>query len=205
MNRIVEIVAWILSLPVALWRASAPRKYLSELVTYSIDGMEWPDLPSWRLEVSGEVEEKLVLDWDSFRCLPRSELKRDFHCITGWSVLDVTWEGVLWKDFLARIRLLPGGRFVRFISHGGYSASFSLQELEGAILADTLEGQPLAPERGGPLRLVAPELYGYKSVKGLRRIEITAARLLGFWELWGYGPSGKIGATERKRIARAKR
>ena len=199
-----EMVAFLLSLPMALWRSIAPRKFQADFDTYSIDGFDWADPEHWKLEISGEVEKELSFSWDELSKISISPMTEDFHCITGWSVLDVFWEGILWKDFISIVQPLPSCRFVRFTSHGGYSASFHTKELEGAMLAIRLRGSPLSHERGGPLRLVVPGLYALKNVKGLRHIHFESSRHLGFWEKWGYGPSGRIGMVDKKRINKAR-
>lgn len=146
------------------------------------------DLGTWTLEVSGEVEEETTFDWEAFKKLPRSEQVSDFHCVTRWSKFDLSWGGVRWSDFIEVVKLLPTAKHVLLASGDGYTTNVPLEELakEGVLLADTLDGQPLPQEHGGPLRLIVPHLYGWKSAKFLRKIRFAAEDQPGFWEVRGY-------------------
>jgi len=145
-------------------------------------------LQDWRLEVTGLVARPLELDWDDLQACPRQELRADIHCVTRWSCLGLAWEGVHPRELLARAAPGPGATHVTLHGYDGYTTNLPLEALlaDGVLLADTLEGRPLPRDHGGPLRLVLPERYFWKSAKWLRAIEIHAGDRPGFWETRGY-------------------
>ena len=153
----------------------------------------------WRCQVEGAVEEPLDLTWDEFVQLPRAELVADFHCVTTWSKFDVEWSGVAFLDLAARVRPTDQARYV--IAHGadGYSTNIPLADLmdEDVFLAFELFGQPLPLEHGGPMRLVVPKLYAWKSAKFLRRLVFSPTDEPGFWEERGYHNHGDPWLEER--------
>lgn len=146
------------------------------------------DLSTWRFSVDGLVENPREWSWEEFMALPQSEITRDIHCVTTWSKLDTTWRGVLLKDLVALVGPKPEARFVMQHCFGGYTTNTSLCDLieEDVILAHTFDGKPLEPDHGGPLRLVLPKLYFWKSAKWINRLEFMESDRLGFWELNGY-------------------
>jgi DMSO/TMAO reductase YedYZ molybdopterin-dependent catalytic subunit len=120
---------------------------------------------------------------DALSGLPRRELKADFHCVTTWSRLDLTWGGVRFSDFfhhrVAPLAALPApilGVILR--GQDGYRTTLPLEDLlaEDVLLADELNGEPLTVEHGAPLRLVAPKHYGYKSMKHLAKLEFCETK-----------------------------
>jgi DMSO/TMAO reductase YedYZ molybdopterin-dependent catalytic subunit len=149
-----------------------------------------PDIPKdrWRLDVGGLVERPAELDVASFSALPRSRLTSDIHCVTSWSRYDNAWEGLSTADLLAHV--VPSGeaRFVQLLSYDGYTTNMGLEDFaaEDALLADGWEGAPLSREHGGPVRLVVPHLYFWKSAKWLKGIVFAADDERGFWEVRGY-------------------
>lgn len=150
-----------------------------------------PDVPAdeWVLEVDGLVEEPVRLDRTVWATLTRFQETVDFNCVEGWTVDDVRWGGVAPAQVLARVRPRPSARYAVFHAYGGeYSSSLPLDLVrhEQSLLADTLDGQPLPPKHGGPLRLVVPVQLGYKSVKWVSRIELTDRPVRGYWEERGY-------------------
>lgn len=146
------------------------------------------DPATWRLRVTGRVEEEQSWTWERFMALPQTEIQVDIHCVTTWSKLDTTWRGVRFSDLLREIDPKPEARFVMQHSYGGYTTNLPLETLLGdnVLLAHTFGGQPLTPEHGGPLRMVVPRLYFWKSAKWLNRLEFMAEDQLGFWEVNGY-------------------
>lgn len=140
----------------------------------------------WRIVVEGAVRRPLSLALDALRSLPAAQLRLDIHCVTRWSKADVLFSGVLLADLLALAE--PGGaaRFVRFVARSTHQHSTSLPLAEalaaGTLLAVAADDRPLAVEHGGPLRVVAPGRYFYKSLKWLTRIELAAEDRLGYWE-----------------------
>jgi DMSO/TMAO reductase YedYZ molybdopterin-dependent catalytic subunit len=131
----------------------------------------------WVLTVDGLVGTPLRLDRTAWLALPRAEETIDLHCIEGWSMPDLHWEGVRVMDLLQRVSPRPEGRFVSFHAYGGrYANSLTLEEALApqAILADRLNGAPLPAAHGGPLRLMVPTQLGNKNVKWVARVEVAA-------------------------------
>lgn len=158
------------------------------------------DPATWDLTVDGEVRMPLRLDWSTFQALPRSTLDGDFHCVTRWSVLDNHWEGVSLAHVLERAGFRPSARFVLFTCDGGYTTNLPLEIVTRraeAILATHLNGEPITPEHGFPMRLVIPRLYAWKSAKWIRRITLLTEDQPGFWESYGYHHRGDVRAEER--------
>ena len=147
---------------------------------------------SWVVQVDGLVDNSLRLDRAAWLALPRTQETRDFHCVEGWSVDRLGWEGVRVADLLSLAKPQAGGRFVTFHAYGGtYVDSLTLAEAQapGTLLADSLDAAPLPAAHGGPLRLVIPTQLGYKNVKWVVRLEVTAARVQGYWESNGDYPA----------------
>lgn len=142
----------------------------------------------WRLRVGGLVETRLALDWADFQALPQAEAVNDIHCVTQWSRYDNHWQGVRATDLLAIARPKPAARHVAFTSYDGYTTNVPLEEFarEEVLLAHAWEGAPLTRQHGGPVRLVLPRLYFWKSPKWVTRIELLAEDRPGFWEVRGY-------------------
>jgi len=146
------------------------------------------DLASWDFKVWGQVEEPFTFTWDEFLAMPRKALHTDIHCVTRWSRLDADFEGVPIQHILQRTRLKPTARFVVEHCEQGYTTNLPLAVFDDVdvILADKADGQPLTPEHGGPLRLVLPKRYFWKSGKWLRGLEFRETDQIGFWERYGY-------------------
>ncbi|HJW01932.1 MAG TPA: sulfite oxidase-like oxidoreductase [Azospira sp.] len=143
---------------------------------------------NWQLRLFGLVAEEVCLDWDALLRLPQVQVTSDFHCVTTWSQLDMGWEGVLARDVVALAGPLTEARFVTLHSYDGYTTNLPLAALldDDVLVAHGLDGGPLAYEHGGPVRLVVPKRYGWKSAKWLSGIEFTAADQPGYWEVRGY-------------------
>ena len=153
-----------------------------------------PNVPlsSWRLDVDGAVESPLSLNWEAFSALPQVELTSDIHCVTSWSRYDNRWNGVSTQLLAAHAGLHADAHFAILTSHDGYTTNMPLADFlsEDALLAHSWDGEILTSEHGGPMRLVVPHLYFWKSPKWLRRIEFVAADHPGFWEVRGYHNHG---------------
>ncbi|HEX7064239.1 MAG TPA: molybdopterin-dependent oxidoreductase, partial [Bacillales bacterium] len=144
---------------------------------------------SWKFEVSGLVKKPMTFDWKGFLKLPRKVEVRDFHCVTGWSVYHVTWEGVLLADLLKKAGVQSQAKYVKFYSGDGvYTDSLTMKQahMDDVIVAVLRDGKPIPQDYGGPARLVVPKMYGYKSVKWLNGIELIDHPITGFWEKRGY-------------------
>jgi len=157
------------------------------------------DLQRWRLVVDGLVENPVTLDWDGFNRLPQSELTSDIHCVTAWSRYDNRWRGVRVADLLEHVRPKPEAKFVLLQSFDTYTTNLPLAEFAAAdaLLATHWEGESLTVEHGGPVRVVVPKLYFWKSAKWVKRIQFAAQDQPGFWEVRGYHNHGDPWTEER--------
>ena len=150
------------------------------------------------LRIFGLVEEK-TLGWQDLLELPQTTLTRDFHCVTHWSKLDVTWTGTLVNDLLATLNVDSSATHVMFHCYGGYTTNLKLDDFtkDDCMLVHTLEGEPIPTEHGGPLRTLIPHLYAWKSAKWLNGIEFMNGDKPGFWERNGYHMRGDPWEEER--------
>jgi DMSO/TMAO reductase YedYZ molybdopterin-dependent catalytic subunit len=146
------------------------------------------DLDSWRLAVTGEVEEPLSLDFDELTALPATEVTTDIHCVTRWSRFDARFKGVHWSELAKLCRPKPSARFAIAHAEAGFTANVPLAALEdaNALIVYEADGEPLTPDHGWPVRLVIPTRYFWKSAKWLTGIELSAVDKPGFWERYGY-------------------
>lgn len=143
---------------------------------------------TWKLRLFGLVETERGLGWDDLLALPQVHSVSDFHCVTRWSQLDMDWDGVRAREVVALARPLPTARFVMLHGADGYTTNLPLEALldDDVVIAHSVFGAPLAREHGGPVRLVVPKRYGWKSAKWLSGIEFHAQDQPGFWEVRGY-------------------
>jgi DMSO/TMAO reductase YedYZ molybdopterin-dependent catalytic subunit len=154
------------------------------------------DPATWRLAIGGLVQQPVSLTYDQLRALPRVEQVSTFHCVTGWTVTNVHWAGVRIQDVLAGARPLASGQALRFVSmEVPYVDYLTLPQasLHDVLLAYEMDGRPLPREHGAPVRLVIPEMYGYKNVKWLERIDIVSEAEPGYWEQLGYDQDAWVG------------
>lgn len=160
-----------------------------------------PEVPTsrWRLDVYGAVERPMVWNWAAFQALPQHRAVSDIHCVTTWSRYDNAWDGVLTRDLLQAVMPKPDARFVVLQSYDGYTTNLSLDDFAApdALLAHSWDDAPLSQVHGGPLRLVVPHLYFWKSAKWLQRIEFRTDDQPGFWEVRGYHDRGDPWAEQR--------
>lgn len=157
------------------------------------------DRRAWRLRVYGRVARPAEWSYEEFTALPRRRSTGDIHCVTGWTRLDNVWEGVSFSELHRRVEPLPDARFALVHAAGGWTANLPLEDLdsEGVLLATHHDGRPLAPEHGGPVRLVVPHLYFWKSAKWIVGVELLTADRPGFWERAGYHMRGDPWREER--------
>ena len=157
------------------------------------------DPAAYRLTIAGAVERPVTYTLDELRRLPRAEQVSDFHCVTGWSVYDVRWGGVRFRDLLADAGLRADARALRFVSDEvPYDDTLSLPQafVADALLALDMDGAPLSAPHGAPARVVMPRMYGYKSVKWVTRIEVQAhLDHVGYWEQRGYDEDAWVGSS----------
>lgn len=166
----------------------------------------WPKPPAEpRLVVRGDVEVPCEIFLSEMAGLPRREETADLHCVATWSRLDVRWGGYRFRDVyeelvLGRAKPQAGVRHLWIKGADGFSASLFLEDAlaDDVLLADALDGQPLPPEHGAPMRMVAPAHYGYKSVRHLCEIGLYRELRTGFGGPLVH-PRGRVSAEERSR------
>lgn len=146
----------------------------------------------WRLDVYGAVETPLFWDFAQFSAQPQSSFMSDIHCVTTWSRYDNQWEGLSTRALLDACRPKPDARFVSLESYDGYTTNLSLEDFssDDALLAHTWQGTPIDRDHGGPVRVIVPHLYFWKSAKWLQRIEFREHDKPGYWEVRGYHNRG---------------
>jgi DMSO/TMAO reductase YedYZ molybdopterin-dependent catalytic subunit len=146
------------------------------------------DTARWQFRIFGAVEHPREWSWAEFSARPPVEIQSDVHCVTRWSRLDNRWRGIRPGDLLAEARPRPGARFVMVHAEPDYTTNLPLEALLDAdvVLATHHDGLPLAAEHGGPVRLVVPRLYFWKSAKWVTGLELMDHDRPGFWEGHGY-------------------
>ena len=147
-------------------------------------------LAEWSFAIRGAVDAPVSWTWEEFRSLPTETVTTDIHCVTKWSKLDTVWTGVSLDVLLGGARTTAG--YVTAFSDGGYTTNLPRDDLTGgrAWIALAYDGEPLAPQHGGPARLLVPHLYFWKSAKWVRGLRLTVADEPGFWEAAGYHNRG---------------
>jgi DMSO/TMAO reductase YedYZ molybdopterin-dependent catalytic subunit len=150
------------------------------------------DRASWSLRLFGAVAAERTLRWDDLLALPQTEVRTDIHCVTKWTKLDTEWRGVLVRDVLALVEVDPAATHVLQHAAYGYTTNTPLADLLGddVLLAHTFGGEPLEPVHGGPVRMVLPARYFWKSAKWLEGLELLTGDQPGFWERNGYHHDG---------------
>lgn len=160
-----------------------------------------PDVSAktWRLEVGGLVENPIAWNWAEFARQPQTDFVSDIHCVTAWSRFDNRWRGVSTKHLLDLVKPKPEAKFVVQHSFDGYTTNVPLSYFadDDVLLAHEWEGKPISREHGGPVRLVLPKLYFWKSAKWLAKLEFVAEDKAGFWEVRGYHMRGDPWTEER--------
>ncbi|MCY9660721.1 MULTISPECIES: molybdopterin-dependent oxidoreductase [Paenibacillus] len=144
---------------------------------------------TWQFAISGLVDKPAVWNWEEFLKLKRTVQVSNFHCVTGWSIYNCTWEGIPLKQLLAAAGVQSKAKFVKFYSGDKvYTDALSLEQADGddIMVAVMLDGKPIPQKLGGPVRLIVPQMYAYKSVKWLQAIELIEKEHMGYWEVRGY-------------------
>jgi DMSO/TMAO reductase YedYZ molybdopterin-dependent catalytic subunit len=162
------------------------------------DSMPTFDPATWRLHIDGLVERPVEISYDQLLALPKAEQVSTFHCVTGWVVEHVHWGGVRFHDLLASAKPRPRAEALHFVSaEKPYDDYLEIQQvrLRDVMLAYEMDGKPLHRVHGAPARVVIPEMYGYKSVKWVERIELVARPGWGFWENRGYDVDAWVGRS----------
>lgn len=153
----------------------------------------------WTLTITGEVENSVKLKWDDFTKLPAIESISDFHCVEGWSVLDCHWYGVKFQTLTNLVHPKEGARYTFFKCADGYTTSLLIEDLlqEDVILAYKLNNEELPTPLGGPMRLIVPKKYAYKSALWVTEIIFLREKKLGFWENLGYSDTADVWKNDR--------
>jgi DMSO/TMAO reductase YedYZ molybdopterin-dependent catalytic subunit len=154
---------------------------------------------NWRLRIDGLVENPIAFTLDEFRALPMENFVSDIHCVTAWSRYDNHWQGVSSRALLEMVKPKPDARHVIFHAYDGYTTNTKLEMFAepNVLLAHSWEGKPLPRDHGGPVRVVVPDWYFWKSTKWVNRIEFVAVDQPGFWETRGYHNEGDPWKEER--------
>ena len=199
----VSSLAWGKSVWSHVSKAVGPAESLVPLVPtggwriYTVSGsMPTFDRETWRLDVGGLVEKPVSLTYAHLRALPRAEQISTFHCVTGWTVKNVHWGGVRITDVFDLVRPVPEAGALQFVSaEKPYVDYLSMKQvlLHDVMLAYEMNGKPLPREHGAPLRLIIPEMYGYKNVKWLESINLVSKPEDGYWEQLGYDRDAWVG------------
>jgi DMSO/TMAO reductase YedYZ molybdopterin-dependent catalytic subunit len=173
-------------------------------------GIEHPGLKSklphilkeeFILTVDGEVEKPLKMSWERLHSLPQKIDFSDFHCVEGWSVLSQKWEGILFRDLMEAAKMKESARYAWFECADGYTTSLPIEELMGdhVLLAHKINDEELPQPLGGPLRLVVPHKYAYKSPMWVTKISLITKNRLGYWESGYYSDSADPEKNDRYR------
>lgn len=145
-------------------------------------------LSEWRLVIDGAVEHPATLTWEAFMALPQTDDTSDFHCVTTWSKLNISWQGVRLLDLAALVQPKENATHIMCYGYDDYSTNVSMEEAlkPDVLLVHIADGKPLPKEHGGPARMITPQLYAWKGSKWINRIEFMVGNRLGFWEERGY-------------------
>ena len=157
------------------------------------------DLETWQFKISGLVEKEISLTWEEFMGLEKVTLDAEFHCVTQWSRLQNTWEGVSFNEVMKLLKLKPEAKYIMAHCYGGYSTNLALDVVtdDDVLFAYKHDGELLSRDHGGPLRLVVPKRYAWKSAKWVNGLEFMAEDEPGFWEVRGYHMRGDPWKEER--------
>ncbi len=176
-----------------------PGQYLTKgfpVLTYG----DTPQIQTdqWNFRVWGLVTPQ-TFTWSDFMALPHHRFTDDFHCVTRWSKLEVSWTGIKVSDWINQLEIDTKATHIMEHCYGGYTTNLTLAEFchEDNFFAFELEGEPVPPEHGGPLRLIVPHLYAWKSAKWINGIEFLDHEEAGFWEKNGYHRRGDPWLEER--------
>ena len=164
-----------------------PGQYLTrDFPVLSAGPTPHTSLDQWEFSIVGELDEPRGWTWNEFRALPSEEVTKDIHCVTRWSKLDTTWEGVAVDTLLDDVE--HDAAYVLAFCDGGYTTNLPLEDVTDgkAWIAFEYDGEALDPEHGGPARLLVPHLYFWKSAKWIRGLALRDEDEPGFWETYGY-------------------
>lgn len=160
-----------------------------------------PDIPTsiWRITIDGLVDNPTVWKWGEFTDEPMVRYRSDIHCVTAWSRYENDWEGISARHVLSVVKPKPEARHVIFHAYDTYTTNVPIEAFDDddTLLAIKWQGEPISQEHGGPVRVVIPKLYFWKSAKWIKRIEFSEIDKPGFWEVRGYHNNGDPWLEER--------
>ncbi|UFT98191.1 molybdopterin-dependent oxidoreductase [Radiobacillus kanasensis] len=168
---------------------------------YTVTEMPTFTNENWSFTIDGLVDTAKTYHWEEFVKLKRTVQVHDFHCVTGWSVYNITWEGIPLKEMLERAGIQKKANYVKFYSGDGiYTDSLTIRQALNydMMVAVLMDGELIPQKSGGPVRLITPEMYAYKSVKWLNRIELIEEEHIGYWEQRGYAQDAWVGRPMNK-------
>ena len=153
----------------------------------------------WHLDVYGAIENPVFWSFREFLARAQTPVTSDIHCVTTWSRYDNQWLGLPTRELLAACQPCDSAQFVVLHSYDGYTTNLALEDFaaDDALLAHSWSGKPLTADHGGPVRLVVPHLYFWKSAKWLQAIEFLEKDAPGYWEVRGYHNRGDPWKEER--------
>ena len=157
------------------------------------------DIENWKFTIWGLVEENIELSFQDFMAIPRVKVFSDIHCVTSWSRLNNLWEGVSTSTIKELVNILPEAKYVLVHAHKKFTTNLSLEDFfaKDVLLATKHNNINLSRDHGGPVRLVVPRLYFWKSAKWVTGLEFLAEDKRGFWESSGYHNHGDPWKEER--------
>lgn len=175
------------------------QRYIKKFIVYAALGIPKFEIRDYKLHVDGLVENYLSLSYDELLKLNRKIYVKDFHCVTGWSIENVKWEGIPIKDIAEKAVVKSEAEWVMFSCLDGYTSVVPIQDAlsDDSILVLKINDKYLTLEQGFPLRPFIPHLYGWKSAKWLNRITFMKEYEDGYWEAYGYHERGNVWNEER--------
>lgn len=187
-------------LPEALAARLPPGQYMArDFPVLHVGSVPQFDPKTWRFRILGEVEHSQELSWEQFKALPAKTVKADIHCVTRWSKFDTSWTGVPFREIMKIAGVKPSASFITTYGENGYSANLPLAAVDDAnvLFAYAYDGEALEPIHGGPMRMLVPSRYFWKSTKWCNGVEFSREDQPGFWELRGYNNEADPWKEER--------
>jgi DMSO/TMAO reductase YedYZ molybdopterin-dependent catalytic subunit len=175
------------------------QRYIPRFIIYAEFGIPKVDIGKYKLKVEGLVERRLELNYEDLKKLVDLEYVSDFHCVTGWSVVDVRWRGVSLRKIMDMAGVKNDARWLFTISLDGYTTTISIEDARDprAMIVIEINGKPLTIEQGFPARIFIPHLYGWKGAKWIERLVFIDHYVDGYWEERGYHERGNVWEEER--------
>jgi len=174
------------------------QKYIPYFIIYRILGqLHIPE--NWNLIIEGLVKKRITYSYNELLKFKLRRLKRDFHCVTGWSVRDVMWEGIPLTELINPNNVREEAKWAYTYSLDGYTTIVPIDDFlsEDSLLVIKINGKPLSPEQGFPARIFIPHLYGWKGAKWIHKIVFIKDYINGYWESLGYHVRGNVWLEER--------